>query len=404
MLDESKIKELIKEKKLTSMDDVNSLLRSFSKKLIETMLEGEITDHLGYEKHDYNNKKTDNSRNGHSSKTVRSDFGEIGLKIPRDRSDNFDPIIVRKGSKSLGGLEEKVLLMYSRGMSERDIAYFIEETYGYKISAQTISNMISQISEEVSNWQSRPLQPIYTAVFLDAIVYKVKRDGVIKNIAVYSMLGIDLNGQKDIIGLWSGKNESSKYWLRLLNELKSRGVEDILICCVDGLTGFPEAINAVFPHTDVQRCVVHQIRNSLKFVSYKDRKSIAKDLKLIYKAHTEETARIELDNFAEKWDEKYPYISKSWKDNWTELMTYFKYPHEIQRIIYTTNAIENFHRSLRKITKSKPVFPSDKSLMKLLYLITNNVVKKWTMPIRDWGQIYSQLRILFEDRLNKYVK
>ena len=368
------------------------------------MLEGELTDHLGYEKHDYANKTTTNSRNGHSSKKVRSDFGEIGINVPRDRKDNFEPVVVKKGSKSLGGLEEKIILMYSRGMSERDISHFIEETYNYTLSSQSISNTISQISEDVNQWQDRPLNPFYVALFLDAIVYKVKRDGVIKNIAVYSILGIDLEGKKDILGLWAGKNESSKYWLRLLNELKSRGVEDILICCVDGLNGFPEAINTVFPDTDVQQCIVHQIRNSLKFVSYKDRKAIALDLKRVYKAHSVESAEVELDNFSEIWDEKYPYISKSWRDHWTELMSYYKYPNEIRKVIYTTNSIESFHRSLRKITKSKPVFPSDNSLMKLLYLITNNVTKKWTMPIRNWGMIYSQQSIMFEERLAKFEK
>lgn len=404
MLSDDKIKRLIAEKKLNTIDDVNKLLRGFSKQLLETMLEGELTDHLGYEKHDYANKTTTNSRNGHSSKKVRSDFGEIGINVPRDRKDNFEPVVVKKGSKSLGGLEEKIILMYSRGMSERDISHFIEETYNYTLSAQSISNTISQISEDVNQWQNRPLNPFYVALFLYAIVYKVKRDGVIKNIAVYSILGIDLEGKKDILGLWAGKNESSKYWLRLLNELKSRGVEDILICCVDGLNGFPEAINTVFPDTDVQQCIVHQIRNSLKFVSYKDRKAIALDLKRVYKAHSVESAEVELDNFSEIWDEKYPYISKSWRDHWTELMSYYKYPNEIRKVIYTTNSIESFHRSLRKITKSKPVFPSDNSLMKLLYLITNNVTKKWTMPIRNWGMIYSQLSIMFEERLAKFEK
>ena len=404
MLSDDKIKRLIAEKKLNTIDDVNKLLRGFSKQLLETMLEGELTDHLGYEKHDYANKTTTNSRNGHSSKKVRSDFGEIGINVPRDRKDNFEPVVVKKGSKSLGGLEEKIILMYSRGMSERDISHFIEETYNYTLSAQSISNTISQISEDVNQWQNRPLNPFYVDLFLDAIVYKVKRDGVIKNIAVYSILGIDLEGKKDILGLWAGKNESSKYWLRLLNELKSRGVEDILICCVDGLNGFPEAINTVFPDTDVQQCIVHQIRNSLKFVSYKDRKAIALDLKRVYKAHSVESAEVELDNFSEIWDEKYPYISKSWRDHWTELMSYYKYPNEIRKVIYTTNSIESFHRSLRKITKSKPVFPSDNSLMKLLYLITNNVTKKWTMPIRNWGMIYSQLSIMFEERLAKFEK
>lgn len=403
MLDDKKIQELIKEHKLKDMGDVNSLLKQFSKQLLENMLESELTDHLGYAKHNTSNKKDSNSRNGHSKKRVKSDFGEIDLKIPRDRSDDFSPIIVKKGQRTISGLDEKVLMMYSRGMSERDIADFIEETYNYKLSAQTISNIISDVSEEVSTWQNRPLQPFYVALFLDAIVYKVKQDGIIKNMAVYSMIGVDLSGSREVLGLWAGKNESSKYWLKLLNEIKSRGVEDVLVVCVDGLKGFSEAIAAVYPDADVQRCIVHQVRNSLRFVSWKDRKELAGDLKQVYRSNSEESARIELDNFSDKWDDKYEYISKSWRDNWTELMSFFQYPTEIRRIIYTTNSIENFHRSLRKITKSKPVFPNDRSLMRLLYLITNNVTKKWTQKIRNWGMIYSQLRITFDDRIEKYI-
>jgi transposase-like protein len=403
MLDNQKIKELIKEHKLKDMGDVNTLLKQFSKKLLENMLESELTDHLGYEKHHVAAKKGNNSRNGHSKKCVNSDFGEIDLKIPRDRSDDFSPIIVKKGQRTISGLDEKVLMMYSRGMSERDISDFIEDTYKYKLSAQTISNIISNISEEVSTWQNRPLQSFYVALFLDAIVYKVKQDGIIKNMAVYSMIGVDLSGRREVLGLWAGNNESSKYWLKLLNEIKSRGVEDVLVVCVDGLKGFSEAIAAVYPDADVQRCIVHQVRNSLRFVSWKDRKELAGDLKLIYRATSEESARIELDNFSEKWDKHYEYISKSWRDNWTELMSFFNYPNEIRRVIYTTNSIENFHRSLRKITKSKPVFPNDKSLMRLLYLITKNVTVKWTQKVQNWGLIYSQLRITFDDRIEKYV-
>jgi transposase-like protein len=306
---------------------------------------------------------------------------------------------VPKGSRTIGGIEEKVLMMYSRGMSERDISQYFRELYGYKLSAQSISNLISTITEEITNWQNRPLQEIYAVIFMDAIVYKAKRDGYIQNVAVYSMLGINLEGQKEVIGLWVGGKESSKYWFKLLNELKTRGVKDILICCVDGLSGFPEAINAAFPNTDIQKCIVHQVRNSLKNVSYIHRKELARDLRSVYRASSEEIAQVEFTNYREKWDEKYPYISKSWEENWNELMTYYKYPNEIRRIIYTTNPIENFHRSLRKITKSKPIFPSDKSLMKLLYLVTRDVTAKWTQPIVKWGQIYNQLRIIFDDRL-----
>ena len=399
MLNDKKIKQLIKDNKLKNLDDVNSLLKSFSKKLVETMLKSELTDHLGYEKHVITGKKTENSRNGHSFKQLNSEFGKIGIEVPRDRQASFSPIIVPKGSRNLGSIEENVLMMYSRGMSERDIAEYFTDIYNYKLSAQSVSNLISRITEEVTNWQNRPLQSIYAVVFLDAIVYKIKRDGIIKNVAVYSMMGVDMSGNKDIIGLWVGESESSKYWLRLLNELKTRGVKDILICCVDGLKGFTEAIKAVYPFTDVQRCIVHQVRNSLKFVPYKYKKEVACDLKAIYQSVSEETARAEFENFAEKWDYKYPYISKSWRANWSELMTYFTYPVEIRKMIYTTNAIENYHRSLRRITKSKPIFPSDNSLMKLLYLITNNLVAKWTMPMKNWGQIFSQLQIIFEDRI-----
>ncbi len=402
MFDDEKIESLIKENKLKNMDDVNSLVKKFSKKVIETMLQHEISEHLGYDKHDYSSKKTSNSRNGFSTKKVKSELGQIELKVPRDRQDEFEPIIVRKGCNTISGLDEKILMMYARGMSERDIADFIKETYNYKLSAQTVSNIIGEITGDVRTWQNRSLEPLYAIVYLDAIVYKVKVDGIIKNTAIYSLLGVDIEGNKDIIGLWVGDNESSTYWFKLLTNLKSRGVEDILICCVDGLKGFSKAINAVYPNTDVQRCIVHQVRNSLKIISYKNRQAVANDLKLIYKAHSEEAARDELNRFSEKWDTKYPHISKSWINNWTELSTFFKYPVEIRKMIYTTNTIENYHRSLRRITKSKPVFPTEISLMRLLYLVTKNVVKKWRAKAYNWGIIYSQLSIIFEERLEKY--
>lgn len=401
MKDQKKIQELIKEQNFKSFADVKKYLKEFTKEIIETMLHEEMTDHLGYEKHDYNNKKTDNTRNGYSNKTIKSDYGEIPLKIPRDRKAEFDPVVVARGQRILEGMEDKIIRMYSHGMSERDIASFIEDTYGASFSPQSISNVISKVTALVNQWLNRPLKKVYAIVFLDATFYNVRVEGVVKNVSIYSIIGIDLEGKKDVLGLWMSETESSKYWMRLLNDLKTRGVEDILICCVDNLRGFSEAIKAIFPEADIQKCIVHQVRNSLRFVSYKHRKELANDMKAIYKSTDEKQARIALDCLTERWDNTYPYISKSWQDNWSELITFFKYPAEIRTVIYTTNAIENYHRSLRKVTKAKTIFPNEDALMRILYLATENATKRWTSSIKNWGMIYSQLRIIFDKRIDK---
>jgi transposase-like protein len=296
-------------------------------------------------------------------------------------------------------MEEKIIRMYSHGMSERDIVSFIEDTYGASFSPQSISNIIAKVTEKVRLWLNRPLERKYAIVFLDATFYNVRVDGVVKNISIYSMIGIDLSGKKDVIGLWMSETESAKYWMRLLNDLKTRGVEDIFIFSVDNLKGFSEAIKAIYPKADIQKCIVHQVRNSLRYVSYKHRKDLANDIKAIYKAIDEKQAKIALGALSEHWDEVYPYISKSWEDNWAELITFFKYPKEIRTVIYTTNAIENYHRSLRKVTKSKTIFPNEDALMRILFLATENATRKWTSTIRNWGMIYSQLRIIFDNRM-----
>lgn len=401
MKDRKKIQELIKEHKFKNFEDIKQYLKGVSKDIIETMLESELTEHLGYEKHNYQQKKTNNSRNGYSSKNLKSDYGKIPINIPRDRKAEFDPLIVAKGQRILEGMEEKIIRMYSHGMSERDIVSFIEDTYGASFSPQSISNIIAKVTEKVRLWLNRPLERKYAIVFLDATFYNVRVDGVVKNISIYSMIGIDLSGKKDVIGLWMAETESAKYWMRLLNDLKTRGVEDIFIFSVDNLKGFSEAIKAIYPKADIQKCIVHQVRNSLRYVSYKHRKDLANDMKAIYKAVDEKQAKIALGALSEHWDEVYPYISKSWKDNWAELITFFKYPKEIRTVIYTTNAIENYHRSLRKVTKSKTIFPNEDALMRILFLATENATRKWTSTIRNWGMIYSQLRIIFEKRMEE---
>ncbi len=400
MFKDAQIQQILEEHRPSNISDLNRMLKGFSKQLIEALLEKEMTEHLGKKK--YERIESDNNRNGHTPKRLKSSFGDMGIKTPRDRLSSFEPIFIKKGAKNIGDIEEKILYMYGRGMSERDIANYLKEIYGYSFSAQSVSNIVDEVTLLVKSWQNRPLDKIYPMIFLDAVVFKVRRDGIVKNTAVYSMQGVNLDGKKDILGLWIGENETSKYWLQVLNEIKNRGVEDILILCTDNLSGLTDAINATFPNSDIQKCIVHQIRNSLKFVSYKDRKLAATDLKTIYKANTEKEGKENLSHFAAKWDKQYPYISKSWYDNWEELSTFFKYPKEVRRIIYTTNTIESYHRSLRKVTKTKTSFPNEESLMKLLFLITRNITKKWTNPIRNWGMIYSQLQIFYKERLDKY--
>lgn len=395
-----KLREIMSGLEVRDMSDINSLFKEMVGDILENGLDAEMDEELGYSKYDYRNKEGENSRNGHSRKTMKTSFGDFEIAVPRDRDGEFEPQIVKKQQTTLSGdIEEKILSMYAKGMTTNDISDHIMDIYGLEVSDSTISRVTDKILPVVKDWQQRTLESIYAVVFMDAIHYHVRCEGRIVKKAVYIAIGINMDGVKDVLGMYVGENESSKYWLSILNGLRNRGVEDILISCVDGLTGFPEAIEAVYPQTEIQQCIIHQIRNSTKYVSYKDIKALMADLKKVYGAVDEETAIYELDNFAQKWDSKYPKISVSWRAHWPELSTYFKYPQEVRTLIYTTNAIENFNRQLRKVTKSKTVFPNDDSLLKMLYLAMSDITRKWTGRRRDWGQIHSQLEIFFADRL-----
>ena len=380
--------------------DVNSIMRDMMSIILEGTLDAEMDEELGYSKYDYKNKGTKNSRNGYSSKTMHTSYGDMSINIPRDRNGEFEPQVIKKYQNTVTqDMEEKIISMYAKGMSTSDIESHMRELYDIEISDSTISRVTDKILPLVKEWQERPLEEVYAVVFMDAIHYHVRCEGRIVKRAVYIVIGIDMSGYKDVLGMYVGENESAKFWLTIMNNLKNRGVEEILIACVDGLTGFPQAIDAVYPKAEVQQCIIHQIRNSTKFVSYKDLRQLMTDLKLVYAAPSEESALEHLEEFSSKWDGKYPKISKSWKEHWPTLSTYFKYPEEIRKIIYTTNAIEGFNRQLRKVTKAKTVFPSDDSLLKMLYLATVDITKKWSGHRRDWGQIHSQLEIYFEEQL-----
>jgi putative transposase len=401
--DRDELQKILKDKNLKGQDGLQEVLRNLTKEVIEALYEGELTDHLGYPKHKQNSSHDGNNRNGKSKKSVQSSFGEIDLAPPRDRLGTFDPQVVKKRQNDITGIEAKVISMYAKGMSTRDISSHIYDIYGYELSAETISTITDKVLEKAREWQSRPLEPVYAIVFMDGMVIKMRVDGTVQNVTVYFVIGIDLEGNKSCLGLYLAESESSKYWLTVMNELKNRGVEDILIFAVDNLSGISEAILSAFPKAEIQKCVVHQIRNSLRFVPWKERKTVASDLKLIYKASTIGAAEDALDLFSEKWDKKYPHISKSWKSNWTELSTFFRYSPEIRKLIYTTNAIESFNRGIRKVTKTRAIFPTQDAALKLIYLAIQDIEKKWIHPIRDWGIIYSQLTIYFEERLEKYL-
>ena len=383
--------------------DVNSLMRDMMSVILEGALDEELDEELGYSKYDYRNKETDNSRNGHSSKTMHTSYGDMEVSIPRDRKGEYEPQLIKKYQNTVTqDMEEKIISMYAKGMTTGDIESHMKELYDIDISDSTISRITDKIMPIVKEWQERPLEEVYAVVFLDAIHYHVRSEGRIVKRAVYIVLGLDMDGHKDVLGMYVGENESAKFWLSIINGLKNRGVQDILIACVDGLNGFPQAIEAVYPNTEIQHCIIHQIRNTTRYVSYKDLKKLMADLKLVYAAPTEETALAELEEFCGKWDAKYPKIGKSWRDHWPTLSTYFKYPEPVRRLIYTTNAIEGFNRQLRKVTKSKTVFPTDDSLLKMLYLAMMDITKKWTGHRQDWGQIRSQLEIYFEERLAEF--
>ena len=395
------LRNIMKGLDVKSFDDLKDVFKLMVGEMLENGLEGELDDELGYTKYDYRNKDGENSRNGYSKKTLKTSFGETEIKVPRDRDGEFEPQLVKKNQTTLtGDIEEKILSMYAKGMTTSDIEAHIQDIYGLECSDSTISRITDKIFPVVREWQSRPLEEIYAVVFMDAIHFHVRSEGQIVKKAVYIAIGINMNGLKEVLGMWVGENESAKFRLSVMNGLKNRGLQDILIACVDGLTGFPAAIEAVYPKTEIQQCVIHQIRNTTRFVSYKDIKALMADLKKVYAAIDEQTALAELENFDEKWGNKYPKIAISWRDNWANLSTYFKYPQEVRTLIYTTNAIEGFNRQLRKVTKNKGVFPIDDSLLKMLYLAMMDITKKWTGKRREWGQIHSQLEIFFADRLS----
>ena len=396
----AKIRELLQESNISSMEDIQNLFKETIAEFMENGLDAELDDELGYSKYDYKNKETENSRNGHSSKTLRTSFGDVEVAVPRDRKGEFDPQLLKKNQTSISqDIEEKILSMYAKGMTTGDIETHIRDIYGIEVSDTTVSRITDKILPIAKEWQQRPLEAVYAVVFLDAIHYHVRSEGQIIKKAVYIAIGINLDGKKDVLGMWVGENESAKFWASVLNSLRNRGVQDIFIACTDNLTGFAAAIEAVFPKTEIQNCIIHQLRNSSKYVSYKDLKALMADLKAVYAAVDEQTSLDALDVFAEHWDKKYPKISQSWQENWPNLSTYFKYPQVVRRLIYTTNAIEGFNRQLRKVTKAKSVFPTDDSLFKMLYLAMMDITKKWTGRRQDWSTIYAQLVVFFGDRI-----
>ena len=377
----------------------DGLLKQLTKRLVERTLEAELTDHLGYEPHASKGRGTGNNRNGRARKTVQGDSGEFQIEVPRDRSGSFEPQLVKKRQRRLEGFDDKVIALYARGLSTRDIQGQLEELYGVEVSPTLISNVTNAVMEDVRAWQSRPLSAVYPILYFDALFVKSRQEGPVKNKAVYLALGINLEGEKELLGLWIAETEGSKFWLTVFNELKSRGVQDCFIACVDGLSGLPEAIETVFTHTQVQLCIVHKLRNSFKYVTWKDRKAVAKDLRAVYGAMTLAEAEEALERFSENWDAKYPVISPSWRAEWERLTVFFDYSPEIRKVIYTTNAIESLNYSLRRMLKTRGSFPNDDSILKILYLAINRVSKKWTMPIRNWKAALNQFFILFGDRV-----
>jgi len=382
-----------------STGDIQEKMKRLFAGTIEQMLEAEMDEHLGYEKHSPAGDHSGNSRNGYNKKTIISDYGESEIEIPRDRNGEFEPKVLEKRQTRTDEIEQKILAMYAKGMSQRDIEDNLREIYGCEIPQTLISKITDKILPEVNEWQNRPLESVYPVIYFDGIVFKSRKDNQIINKCVYSVLGIDMSGYKEILGVWISENEGASFWASICSDLKKRGVSDIFIACHDNLKGLSEAINAVFPRTKQQLCIVHQIRNSTKFVPYKDRKAVCADLKKIYGAVNLDDAEYAKEEFREKWEKKYPAILRSWDENWSELTTFFEYPEQVRHLIYTTNAVEAYHRMVRKFTKSKAIFPTDDSIKKVIFLSVKEITKKWTMPARDWGMAYSQLAIFFADRL-----
>ena len=378
----------------------SGLLKQLTKAILERALESELTHQLGYSKNSPEGRNSGNSRNGKGSKTLKTDHGELSITTPRDRNSEFDPQIIKKGQRRFTGFDDKILSMYARGMTTRDIQSHLEDIYGVEVSADLVSTVTDSVLEEIKEWQNRPLEALYPIVYFDAVRLKVRDEGQVMNKAAYLAIGVGLDGLKDVLGIWLEKTEGAKFWLKVITELQNRGVRDILIACVDGLKGFPEALESVYPKTEVQLCIVHMVRNSLRFVSYKHRKQLAAALKEIYRASTVEQAEEALLELENDWDERYPMVSKSWRNNWTRITPFFAYPPEIRKVIYTTNAIESLNNSLRKVTRNRNSFPNDEAAIKLLYMALKNIAKKWTMPLQGWPQAVNQFSIRFGDRLH----
>ena len=376
----------------------DGLLKELTKALIERSLEAELETHLGYGKHERKSNGNGNNRNGHSHKTLKGDLGEMEIAVPRDRQAEFEPQLIKKGQTRLAGLDEKIIAFYARGMTTRDIQAQLQELYGVEVSATLISNVTEAIMDEVRQWQARPLEALYPIIYVDCLMVKVRENQRILNKALYLVLGVNLEGQKELLGMWLAQTEGAKFWLSVFTELQSRGVKDLFIACVDGLTGLPEAIESVYPLTKVQLCMVHMVRNSLRYVSYKHMKAVATDLKAIYSASTESEAEFNLELFAEKWDALYPSISKSWRAHWTRVIPLFAFPEDIRRVIYTTNAIESVNMTLRKVTRNHRIFPSDEAIYKVVYLAMRNLARRWTMPIRDWKPALNRFAMEFGER------
>ena len=404
-MDQEKLQALAEElaKDLKTPEDLNALSAQLTKITVEAALKAELNNHLGYTKHDVSGRNKGNSRNGYTSKILKGDHGEIELQTPRDRQSTFEPQLVKKGQTRITGMDDQILSLYARGMSTRDIVAAFDEMYGAEISPGLVSQVTNSVIERVVEWQNRPLDAVYPIVYLDCIVLKIRQDKRVINKAIYLALGINLEGQKELLGLWISENEGAKFWLSVLTELQNRGVKHFLIACVDGLTGFPDAINTVYPDAKIQLCIVHMVRNSLKLVSWKDYKAVTKDLKQIYQSMTEQEASLELERFAEKWDEKYPQISRSWQKNWTNLITLFDYPADIRKVIYTTNAIESLNSVIRKSVKTRKLFPSDDAALKVVYLAITAASKKWTMPIHNWKPALNRFIIESEEQIAPHI-
>lgn len=404
-MDNKKLQAMAEElaKDLKTPEDLSQLSAFLTKLTVEAALKGEMNHHLGYDKHNPTGHHSGNSRNGYSVKKLKGEHGVIDLQTPRDRNATFEPQLIKKGQTRITGMDEQILCLYAKGMSTRDIVAAFEEMYGADISAGLVSQVTNSVMEKVIEWQSRPLDPVYPIVYMDCIVLKIRQDKRVINKAIYLALGVNIEGHKELLGMWISENEGAKFWLSVLTDLQNRGLQHLLIACVDGLKGFPDAINSTFPDAKIQLCIVHMVRNSLKFVPWKDYKAVTSDLKSIYQSITEQEASMELDRFAEKWDGKYPQISKSWRSNWENLITIFDYPQDIRKVIYTTNAIESLNSVIRKSVKTRKVFPNDDAALKVIFLAIESASKKWTMPIRDWKPALNRFMIEFEEQLAPHI-